>query len=108
MVYRIGNSRQECVITLFIPASQDSLEEEAAHLRAQVVALKASADQAAVAAAAAAAVAQSAAELGDHRDSSAAAARDHAAKVMQLQTALQQERHEKDMQQSSMVDLQRR
>ena len=85
------------------------------HLRSQVVALKASAEQASAAANAAANAASSAL-------SAAAAERDaalegpeaahgraqHAAQLMQLQVALQQARHDKELLQSSVTDLARR
>ena len=88
------------------------MEEEASHLRAQVAVLKASAEQAAAAAATAATAAStalSAAEKENHADHGAAsAARERGAEVIHLQVALQQARHERDMLQSNMADLQRK
>ena len=88
------------------------MEEEAAHLRAQVAILKASAEQAAAAAstaANAASTALTAAEKENHADHGAAAvARERGMEINQLQSALQQARHEKDVLSSSLEDLQRK
>ena len=93
-------------------AMQASLEEEAAHLRAQVAILKASAEQAAAAAATAATAASTAltaAEKDNHADHGAASvARERGVEVTQLQIALQKARHEKDVLSSSLTDLQRK